>query len=69
MICENLFSFDTVINSLLSSSRFSGLLLGSKRGAALYINKKPKSEEIKFKEKFEESVWAQIKLNNITFYL
>ena len=36
----------------------------SKRGAALYINKKLKSEEIKFKEKFEESVWAQIKLNN-----
>jgi hypothetical protein len=51
MICEN---FDTVINSLLSSSRFSGLLLG-----LLYI-----SEEIKFKEKFEESVLAQIKLNN-----
>ena len=36
----------------------------SKRGAALYINKKLKSEEIKFKEKFDESVWAQIKLNN-----
>ena len=36
----------------------------SKWGAALYINKKLKSEEIKFKEKFEESVWAQIKLNN-----
>jgi hypothetical protein len=30
----------------------------------LLINKKLKSEEIKFKEKFDESVWAQIKLNN-----
>ena len=28
----------------------------SKRGAALYINKKLKSEEIKFNVKFEESV-------------
>jgi exonuclease III len=36
----------------------------SKRGAALYINKKLKSEEIKFNVKFEESVWAQIRLNN-----
>jgi hypothetical protein len=32
----------------------------SKRGTALYIDKKLKSEEIKIKEKFEESVWAQI---------
>jgi hypothetical protein len=36
----------------------------SKRGVALYINKKLKSEEIKFNVKFEESVWAQIRLNN-----
>lgn len=36
----------------------------SKRGAALYVNKKLKSEEIKFNVKFEESVWTQIKLNN-----
>jgi hypothetical protein len=36
----------------------------SKRGATLYINKKLKSEEIKFNVKFEESVWAQIRLNN-----
>jgi hypothetical protein len=28
VICENFFSFDTVVNSLLSSSRFSRLLLG-----------------------------------------
>ena len=36
----------------------------SKRGAALYINKKLKSEEIQFNMKFEESVWSQIRLNN-----
>ena len=36
----------------------------SKRGAALYVNKKLKSEEIKFNVKFEENVWTQIKLNN-----
>ena len=30
----------------------------SKRGAAIYINKKLKSEEIQFNVKFEESVWA-----------
>jgi hypothetical protein len=28
MICENFLSFDTMVNSLFSSSRFSGLLLG-----------------------------------------
>jgi hypothetical protein len=43
---------------LLESTSFS------KRGAALYINKKLKSEEIKFNVKFEESVWAQIRLNS-----
>jgi hypothetical protein len=36
----------------------------SKRGAEIYINKKLKSEEIQFNVKFEESVWAQIRLNN-----
>ena len=36
----------------------------SKHGAALYVNKKLKSEEIKFNVKFEESVSTQIKLNN-----
>ena len=36
----------------------------SKRGAALYVNKKMKAEEIRFNVKFEESVWTQIKLNN-----
>jgi hypothetical protein len=36
----------------------------SKRGAALYINKKLKSEEIQFNVKFEESVWAHIRLIN-----
>ena len=36
----------------------------SKRDAAIYINKKLKSEEIQFNVKFEESVWAQIRLNN-----
>ena len=35
----------------------------SKRGAALYVNKKMKAEEIRFNVKFEESVWTQIKLN------
>jgi hypothetical protein len=55
MICENFFSYELFLSE---STSFS------KRGAALYINKKLKSEEIKFKEKFEESVWAQIKLNN-----
>jgi exonuclease III len=35
-----------------------------KRGAALYVNKKLKAEEIRFNVKFEESIWTQIKLNN-----
>jgi len=39
---------------LLSESTWT--TSSSKRGAALYVNKKLKSEEIKFNVKFEESV-------------
>ena len=31
----------------------------SKRGAALYVNKKLKAEEIRFNMKFEESEWTE----------